>query len=94
MRCNCIQEIDAKLKEQNVRLADSNFAMQWPECTTRFLIATQWVDSSKAPKGKVKRCPPLFAAYCPICGKKAGRKKVVKAILPSALREQLGKGEG
>lgn len=82
MNCNCVQEIEAKLKEQNIKLAESNFAMQWPECSMRFVIPTQWVDKTKAPKGKVKRCPPLFAAHCPICGKRAKRADVVKAILP------------
>lgn len=75
MNCTCIAKINEKLKDQNLKLADSNFALRMPEFETVFLIKTEWIDVNKAPKGKKKKAPSIFAAHCPYCGKKAIRKE-------------------
>jgi len=69
MTCDCYTEINAKLKEKNLKLVGA--ALTMPEFKTRFYIATNWIDRAKAPKGKKNSPPNMFVTYCPFCGKPA-----------------------
>lgn len=66
MNCDCITKINAKLREKNFRLC--GYAFTFPRLDPIITIATEWVDSDKAPKGKKRRCPAMLASYCPFCG--------------------------
>ena len=66
MNCKCLIELNAKLKDKNLRLA--SVALVAPSYKARFYISTNWVDSTKIPKGK-KKCPPnMMVSFCPFCG--------------------------
>jgi len=67
VNCDCINEIDKKLREQNVKLC--GYAFTFPSFKTIVTIDTEWVDPNKAPKGKKRSCPKIFASHCPFCGK-------------------------
>ena len=68
MNCNCLNDVDDKLREKNLRLAGIAWVM--PSFTVVVTIATEWVDDSKAPKGQKRRPPKLHASHCPFCGVK------------------------
>lgn len=67
MNCNCINEIDKKLKEKNLTL--SGFTFLYPTLHAVPTIATEWVDKSKATRGRKNNPPPMLATHCPFCGK-------------------------
>jgi hypothetical protein len=75
MNCNCIKEIDEKLKEQNLTL--TGFAFVMPDFRSVPTVETGWIDKSKAPRGKKNSPPKMFASHCPFCGtpvEKKGKK--------------------
>lgn len=72
MNCNCIEKLNEKLKEFNLRL--SGYAYVMPSFKPVFTINTQWIDKDKAPKGKKKNPTFMFASHCPFCGKLAQKK--------------------
>ena len=65
--CNCINEIDDKLREQNLKLV--GYAFMMPDFTPVINIRTEWVKRDQAPKGKKKSPTPMLASHCPFCGK-------------------------
>lgn len=67
MNCNCINEVDDKLREKNLKLVGYAFIM--PEFSARVQIATDWVSRNDAPKGQKQRPPAMLASFCPFCGK-------------------------
>lgn len=67
-KCNCINETDDKLREQNLQL--SGYAFMMPNFLPKITIATKWLDPSKAPKGKRRSPTQMLATFCPFCGKK------------------------
>lgn len=66
--CNCINKLDDKFREQNLKLV--GYAFMMPDFRSVVTIRTEWVDKSKAPKGKRKSPPAMIASYCPFCGVK------------------------
>ena len=66
--CNCLNEIDNKLREQNLKIV--GYAFRMPEFEAIAVIKTEWKDESKAPKGQKRRPPSMFASHCPFCGVK------------------------
>lgn len=66
--CNCISEINGKLKEYGAECLTNMFGP--PEAT----IAT-YVEK----KIRGKKVPHVIASYCPFCGIKYERKADVKA---------------
>lgn len=69
MNCDCITRIDEKLKEHNLKLAGYAFVM--PTFKPVFTISTEWIDASKAPRGKKRNPTYMFVSHCPFCGKPA-----------------------
>jgi hypothetical protein len=67
MNCNCIEEVNKKLYEQNLRL--SGYAFIMPTFKPVFTITTEWIDPDKAPKGRKNRPMSMFVSHCPFCGK-------------------------
>jgi hypothetical protein len=70
MTCDCVSRLALKLKEQNLKFADSNYSYSFPEFERRFVVRLQWIDKTKVPKGK-RTPPPLMTSCCPHCGKPA-----------------------
>jgi hypothetical protein len=68
MNCNCINTIDDKLRERNLRL--SGYAFMVPSFTTVITVQTEWVDKAKAPRGQRNNPTKMFASHCPFCGVK------------------------
>lgn len=66
MKCNCIKELDEKLKSQNLQITGCAYAM--PDFRLIPTIKTDWIDKNKAPKGKKNSPPYMFASHCPFCG--------------------------
>lgn len=66
MFCNCWTEVNAKLKEHNLRLNCASIRM--PSFTLVPTLSTEWIDPSKAPKGKKRYPTQLMASHCPLCG--------------------------
>lgn len=73
MNCDCINKIDDKLREVNQRI--TGYAYIMPEFALTPLIATEWVDKDKAPRGKKRNPPGCFASHCPFCGKPVAKKE-------------------
>lgn len=63
--CNCIEEVNKKLKEKGVRL-QSMWAINMlePDISTTLFCPTEKIETSKPAKLKV------FFSYCPFCGEK------------------------
>ena len=68
MKCNCLKEIDAKLKEKNLTITGVAWIM--PTFQKVFTIETNWIDRDKAPKGHKRTPPKMHASHCPFCGVK------------------------
>lgn len=66
MNCNCLKEIDDKLREKNLKLVGYAFIM--PDFSVVPQLATDWLDRDKAPRGKKRSPPAMFASHCPFCG--------------------------
>lgn len=73
MNCNCIKEIDEKLREKNLEL--TGFAYLMPDFRVVPTVNTAWIDKSKAPRGKKNSPTKMFASHCPFCGKSVEKKK-------------------
>lgn len=87
MNCNCLKEIDDKLREKNLKLTGYAFVM--PDFSVVPQLATDWLDRDKAPRGKKRSPPAMFASHCPFCGLPVEKAKPVpetkeKAPEPSA----------
>ena len=67
MNCKCFDEVDEKLRAQNLKLVGYAFIM--PSFSLTPTVATQWIDKAKAPAGKKRTPPYVFASHCPFCGK-------------------------
>lgn len=65
MKCDCLNEIGDELKKQNLRLVGLAFTSS---LGTVPYIQTGWIELEKAPKGKKKNPPYMFASHCPFCG--------------------------
>lgn len=73
MNCDCINEINKKLEEHNLRLCGYAYAM--PAFKPIITIETEWVDKDKVVPNPNKKWPTkMFASHCPFCGKEAGAK--------------------
>jgi hypothetical protein len=72
MKCNCFDEIKPRMTEQNVKFSDRLFALALSDNKLEFRIVlpTEWRDKARIPKGKAKRCPQIWASFCPLCGTK------------------------
>ena len=73
MNCDCINRVDDKLREKNLKLVGFAFIMPDFEVTPQ--IATAWLDKSKAPRGQVRMPPAMLASHCPFCGKPVAKAK-------------------
>ena len=67
MNCNCINNIDAELKERNMRLT-GYVARLMPSFHFAPAIKTDWINPARAPKGQKNKCPQLIGSFCPFCG--------------------------
>lgn len=65
-KCNCINEVDDKLKEHNLRL--TGYSLRVPDFTAVVSMRTEWIEKDKAPRGKRNSPPVMFASHCPFCG--------------------------
>lgn len=65
MDCRCIEEINAKLEDQNYAL-DVSFINVMSTFDAVFSIGTHWKDSTKKVRGK--KPPTIIAKFCPFCG--------------------------
>lgn len=72
MNCNCIEEVNGKLKELNLKL--SGYAYLMPEFKRVFTINTEWIDRAKAPKGQKMKPTSMWVSHCPFCGKPVEQK--------------------
>jgi hypothetical protein len=68
MNCNCITELDEKLKDKNLTITGVTLLL--PDFKTVPVIACGWLRRQDAPKGKRNNPPPLIASHCPFCGEK------------------------
>ena len=66
--CNCINEVDEKFREENIRL--TGYALMMPGFRPVATIRTDWVKRADAPKGKKNSPPAMMATFCPFCGVK------------------------
>lgn len=66
MNCNCINQIDDKLREKNLKL--TGFAFIMPDFRLNPTVSTEWLDKDKAPRGQKRNPPAMFASHCPFCG--------------------------
>jgi hypothetical protein len=66
--CNCINEIDDRLRVKNLKLV--GYAFMMPDFRPMVSIRTDWVKRSEAPRGKKNSPPNMVAAFCPWCGVK------------------------
>lgn len=73
MNCNCINKIDDRLREQNLRLV--GYAHTFPDFRIVPTVQTEWIDATKAPKGKRRSPTKMFASHCPFCGKPVEKRK-------------------
>lgn len=67
MNCKCIDEINERLKPENLKLSGYTYLM--PEFKRVFTINTQWRDKNVAPKGKKNESTKMLVSHCPFCGK-------------------------
>jgi hypothetical protein len=66
--CNCVEQVNAQLKERNVALTTSilmDFGKGKASVSPPQLMAHK-IDSDK----KKTKVPVIFAMFCPFCGKK------------------------
>ena len=68
MTCDCIENIDAKLAEQNLAL-DVSFINVMTTFDATLSISTHWKDSSKRVRGK--KPTTIIVTFCPFCGERA-----------------------
>lgn len=73
MNCKCIEEINEKLEEHNLRL--SGYAFVMPDFKPIITINTEWIDRDKAAKGQKNNPTKMFASHCPFCGIKIEQSK-------------------
>lgn len=77
MNCNCIERINAKLKEagHNYQLAPSLVFDDKMRLDMLLSVRTAW--TGEPPRGKKHKEPPtMICTYCPFCRKKtAGNKR-------------------
>lgn len=71
MNCDCIEKMDERLKEKNLRLV--GFAIPAPDYKVIPTVNTEWIDPSKAPKGEKNRPTKILASHCPFCGKSVNK---------------------
>lgn len=73
MNCDCINKINEKLKEHNLKLCGYAFVM--PDFKAVITIQTEWIDANKAPKGRKRNPTKMLASHCPFCGKEVEQQK-------------------
>ncbi len=73
MKCDCITKIDGELKSKNLEI--SGVAFLFPDMRTVPYINCQWIDKTKATKGKKNSPPYMLASFCPFCGQPVEEKK-------------------
>lgn len=66
MKCDCLNEINAKLEAKNLRLCGYTFS--FPDMTPIPFISTEWIRRDDAPKGKKNSPNYMLASHCPFCG--------------------------
>lgn len=66
MKCDCINKIDNKLRDKNLRLV--GYAHVMPDFSIIPKLETEWIDPDRAPKGQKRNPPSMFASHCPFCG--------------------------
>lgn len=67
MNCDCIEKIDERLRDKNLRL--TGYAFTAPDFKVVPTVNTEWIDPDKAPKGMKNKPTKMFASHCPFCGK-------------------------
>lgn len=72
MNCDCVDKIDEKLAEKNLRLACT--ALSGEDYSLRVYLKADWIDRNKAPRGDKNRPPNMYASHCPWCGVKIAKK--------------------
>jgi hypothetical protein len=75
MNCKCLETINARLKEKNLKL--SGYALTYPDFEAIFTINTEWIDRDKAPKGQKRSPTKMFVSHCPFCGTPVKEDKTV-----------------
>lgn len=76
MNCDCIERVNAKLKEAGhaYQLAPSLILDRGMKMETLLSLRTSWVG--QPPKGKKHRSPPaMICTYCPFCRRKTAGNK-------------------
>ncbi|MCK9599029.1 MAG: hypothetical protein M0R06_08320 [Sphaerochaeta sp.] len=75
--CDCVKDINEKLKEKNLRLSeDFVIDIQNAKINTALFLTTEFIDSSKKKRGEHPK--HFFLSYCPFCGKKYPQPKKSK----------------
>lgn len=69
MKCDCLTEINAKLKEQGLKLSDRHLKL----CVSKDLrtMRARLCLDTQTSDGKRRKCPPVFVSFCPFCGEKS-----------------------
>lgn len=57
MNCNCLTELNERLKAENLELSSDLLSFRMPSFKVSINLPMRWRDKSKAPKGK-KSSPP------------------------------------
>ena len=68
MKCSCIEEMNAKLKEHNVRLKTSLFLSGRYAGQARIAVSTIWIETPKSGRGRTRKEPmQIILSHCPFC---------------------------
>ncbi len=79
--CDCIGQINEKLKEHNLRLSeDLIIDIQNAKLSSSLFLTTEFIDPAKKKRGE--RPKHFFLSYCPFCGKKYPQPKKPKKETP------------
>lgn len=67
MACNCVEEVNEKLKERNTRLSQAlMFSKKGRENNPDLMLQTEQIETGR---GKQKAVS-MFLTFCPFCGVK------------------------
>jgi hypothetical protein len=76
--CNCIQQVNKILAQHNTVLA-TELAFNFKTGKSRVVLPLPTCKIDTKIRGQAKR---VFAAYCPVCGKKLEKPEKRKAATP------------
>ena len=64
MNCDCVNEMNRKLADKNVRIATA-YRIVGPKMLMDLIVASEKIDTSNR-----KNTPLIIATFCPFCGGK------------------------